>query len=245
MTWIAVVLAPFVGSFLGVLIRRLPEGRPVVWGRSACEACGATLGPAELVPVVSFVVQRGRCRRCGTKIAPAHLAAELAATAVALAVVLAADPEWVWWGCLLGWGLLAAAWIDAETFWLPDAIVLPLVPLGLLATWLLDRDAVVDHAAAAILAWAALRGLAWGYARLRGRDGLGEGDAKLLAVGGAWLGLEALPWVLMVAALAGLAVAGVMRLRGRAMDAATAVPFGPPLAAAIWTFFLFRQFYGF
>lgn len=233
MTWLAVVLAPFVGSFLGVLIRRLPDGRPVVWGRSACEACGAVLGPAELLPVVSFLVQRGRCRRCGTRIAPAHLAVELAAAAVALAVVLVADPGWVWSGCLLGWGLLAAAWIDAETFWLPDVIVLPLIASGLLATWLLDRVSIVDHAAAAILAWAALRGLAWSYARLRGRDGLGEGDAKLLAVGGAWLGLQALPWVLLAAAAAGLTWAGMMRLRGQAVNTATMLPFGPPLAIAI------------
>lgn len=236
--WLAVVIAPIVGSFAGVLIRRLPRDRPVLWSRSACESCGHTLGLLDLVPVASYAALRGRCRRCFARIAPEHLAIELAATIVALLVVLIADPDWVWPGCVLAWGLLTAAWIDAETFWLPDALTLPLILVGLVATWLLDREAIVDRAAGAVAAWAGLRGIGWLYARLRHREGLGEGDAKLLAVGGAWLGWQALPWLLLTGAALGLLSAAVERLRGRSMSLATAIPFGPPLAAAIFAIWL-------
>ena len=236
--WLSVLIAPIAGSFACVLIRRLPRDRPVLWSRSACEACGHTLGPLELVPVVSYAALRGRCRRCAARIAPEHLAVELAATAVALLVALTADPAWVWPGCVLGWGLLTAAWIDAETFWLPDALVLPLIPAGLLATWLLGREAIVDRAVGAAAAWAGLRGLGWLYARFRHREGLGEGDAKLFAVGGAWLGWQALPWVLLTGAALGLLFAALQRLLGRTMSMTTPIPFGPPLAAAIFAIWL-------
>ncbi len=142
---------------------------------------------------------------------------------------------------MLGWTLLALAWIDWEHFWLPDVLTLPLLVAGLVATWLLSRPATVDHALAALVAYAGLRGLGVLYARLRRREGIGQGDAKLLAAGGAWLGLAALPSLLLLSALLGLAAAGIARLRGRHVDAATALPFGPPLAAAIWLLWLLTR----
>ena len=232
--------APFVGSFLGVLVRRLPEGRPVLWGRSACEACGHRLRPAELVPVASFLVQRGRCVACRAPIAPMHFAIELAAVAVAGAAALVADGADLWAGCVLGWTLLALAWIDAEHFLLPDALTLPLVVAGLAAAWWLEPWSVTDRAAGAIAGYLAFRAVEIGYRRLRGRDGLGQGDAKLLAASGGWLGWAALPWVVVGAALCGLLLAGVLRLRGRSLDASTALPFGPSLAVATWAMWLLQ-----
>lgn len=234
-----VLCAPFVGSLLGVLIRRMPTERPVAMARSACEACGHRLAPWELVPVVSFVALRGRCRHCKAAIAPAHLWVELAAAAVAAMAVSVDTGAWAWAGCVLGWTLLALAWIDAEHFWLPDALTLPLVVAGLGVTWWLDPGAITDHAAAAALAYALLRGLMLAYRRWRGRDGLGQGDAKLLTAGGAWLGLAALPWVLFGGAVAGLLLALAMRRSGTRLHAATMLPFGPPLAVAIWGVWLF------
>jgi leader peptidase (prepilin peptidase)/N-methyltransferase len=228
--------APFIGSFLGVLIQRLPAGEPVVAGRSRCPLCHHTLGPLELVPLLSHLAQRGRCRHCGGAIAPFHWQVELAALAVAASAALTTpEPAMLWANCLLGWTLLALAWIDLRTLLLPDALTLPLLLAGLAVTWALDPDALADHAAAALLAWAALALLATLYRRLRGRDGLGGGDAKLLAAGGAWLGLAALPWVIVLAAITTL-LASLPR-RGLARD--TAVPFGPGLAMVIWLWRLF------
>ena len=237
--WMPVVAAPFVGSTLGVVVRRLPAGRPVAWSRSACEACGHTLGPLELVPILSYLALRGRCRECGSFIAPMHLAIELAAVAVAISAAAVDAGNAVWAGCALGWTLLALAWIDASTFWLPDALTLPLLLAGLAATWWLQPWALADHALAAAIAYTLFRLVAWSYRRLRGRDGLGEGDAKLFAAGGAWLGLAGLPPVLIGAALVGLLWAGLSALRGRRQTATTALPFGPCLAAAIWLAWLY------
>ena len=239
--WLPVLAAPFVGSFLGVLIRRLPDDRPIAVGRSACEACGRTLGPLDLVPIASFLALRGRCRSCGAPIAAMHLGVELAATAIAASAAATDTGGPLWAGCALGWTLLALAWIDWEHFWLPDALTLPLLVGGLAATWRFAPWAATDHAAAAALAYAGLRGLGALHHRLRGREGLGQGDAKLLAASGAWLGLAALPWLLVLAAVLGLAGAGAARLRGRAVDAATALPFGPPLAAATWLLWLLAR----
>jgi len=234
------LLAPIIGSFLGVLIRRLPAGRPVATGRSACEACGHVLGPTELIPLLSFALQRGRCRACGAPIAPMHLAVELAALAVAVSAALAIQAgPFLWASCLLGWALLTLAWIDAENFILPDVITLPLLAAGMAEAFFLEPDALTERALATALAYTALWALAQAYRRLRGRDGLGLGDAKLLAAGGAWLGLTVLPYAMLAGALLALLWAGGMRLRGQTISATTRLPFGPFLAAGIWLAWLF------
>jgi leader peptidase (prepilin peptidase) / N-methyltransferase len=231
-----ILVAPFVGSFLGVLIRRLPDSRPVAWGRSACESCGAALAARDLVPLGSFLALRGRCRTCAAPIAGFHPAVELAALGVACAAALAApdDPARLWIGCGLGWALLALAWIDWEHLLLPDAITLPLAPAGLAAALWLAPEALAAHAVGAALGYGAFRGFAWAYRRLRGREGLGQGDAKLLAAAGAWLGWEALPVVLLLAALVGLALAGALALRRGGLDPGAPLPFGPCLALSFW-----------
>jgi leader peptidase (prepilin peptidase)/N-methyltransferase len=232
------LLAPFVGSVLGVLIRRLPHGQPVAAARSRCETCHHVLGPADLVPVASFLLLRGRCRWCRAPIAAAHLAIELAALAVAgSAATVCAGPA-LWAACALGWTLLALAWIDWEHFWLPDVLVLPLLLAGLACTWALAPWALADHALAAAFGYAGLRLAGWLYAWRRGVEGIGQGDAKLLAAAGAWLGLLALPRVILLAALGGLLIAGGLRLAGRPVGRATALPFGTALAAATWLIFL-------
>jgi leader peptidase (prepilin peptidase) / N-methyltransferase len=237
--WGLVVAAPFIGSFLGVLIRRLPEGRPIVWARSACEACGAGLTASELVPLVSWVIARGRCGHCGRPVGWFYPAVELAALAAALIALAVDDIETAWLDCLLGWWLLALAWIDVRRLILPDVLTLPLIVAGLLAAAVLDPDSLAERALGAALGYLALRAVAWAYLRLRGREGLGQGDAKLLAAAGAWLGAVALPQVILVAALSALLVAAALRFSGRTMHAHSALPFGPFLALAIWALWLF------
>lgn len=164
-----------------------------------------------------------------------RLAAALAAIVVALAAMaVAPDGLRLLLGCVLGWTLLALAWIDWRELRLPDALTLPLACLGLLATALQMPDQLGSSVVGVIAGYAALRLVDCGYRRLRGRDGLGQGDAKLLAAGGAWLGWEALPSVVLLAAVLGLALALLLSRRGVGLRRDMMLPFGPPLALAIW-----------
>lgn len=214
-----------------MLIRRLPEGRPVAIARSECESCHTVLAAVDLIPVVSFLALRGRCRVCRAPIARFHPIVELAAFAVALwAASVAPDTAHLWADCVFGWTLLALAWIDAEHLILPDVLTLPLLVLGLAVTWRLDPAALTSHAVAAIAGYLGFRAIALIYRALRGQDGLGEGDAKLLAAAGAWVGLTVLPRLIVAAGLLGIGIALATR-RGGARRAG-AVPFGPALALA-------------
>jgi leader peptidase (prepilin peptidase) / N-methyltransferase len=232
-------LAPFVGSLMGVLIVRLPAGRTVLVTRSCCDHCGHVLAPRDMVPLLSFAVLRGRCRSCRSPIGWLPPAIELAALGVAAWALLAVPRAEVWVTCLFGWMLLTAAWIDLRTMLLPDALTLPLLLAGLGVTALPDAGSTLDHAAAAALGYGALFGIARLYRWLRGREGMGMGDAKLFAALGAWLGLADLPAVLLVASCLGLVAAGGAAIAGRRMTAATAIPFGPFLALAGWLVWLY------
>jgi leader peptidase (prepilin peptidase)/N-methyltransferase len=234
-----VLVSPFIGSFLGVLIQRLPDGGDVVAARSRCNACQRTLGPADLIPLVSYLATRGRCRHCGAPIGRFHLLVELAALAVAVWAVSLDEGMRLWADCVLGWTLLALGWIDARHMILPDILTLPLVLAGLGFAWFLEPERIVDHAGGAAIGWLLFWAVSRFYRWLRGRDGLGEGDAKLLAAAGAWVAWFGLGPVMLVAALTGLALALVIRLRGGEATAATAIPFGPPLAFATWLVWLY------
>lgn len=237
--WGALVAAPFVGSFLGVLVRRLPEGRRLAWVRSRCEGCGRSLGPRDLVPLLSWAALRGRCRYCGRPLGLFYPTIELAALGVAGVALCADRGPGIWLDCLLGWWLLALAWIDLRSWLLPDALTLPLVLAGLAAALLFDPASLFARALGAALGYLGLCAVAWIYRRLRGRDGLGGGDTKLLAAAGAWLGVMALPQVILGAALGALAAALMLRLAGIRLGLGSALPFGPFLALAFWLLWLF------
>jgi len=236
--WSSVLAAPFIGSFLGVVVRRLPEGRPIAWSRSYCEGCGARLGVRDLVPLFSWLAGRGRCRFCGRPLEWFYPLIELAALAVALISLFVDNGADVWLDCLLGWWLLTLAWIDVRCWLLPDSLTLPLIIAGLAAAAAFDPEGLTDRAFGAAAGYLGLRMVALIYRALRGRDGLGGGDAKLLAAAGAWVGLRALPQVVLLAALAGLLAAACLRLSGIRLGAQSAIPFGPFLALAIWLLWL-------
>lgn len=250
--WVVYLLAPFIGSFLGVLIRRWPAGRPVAYGRSCCDHCGAPLAPRDLVPLVSWLLARGRCRRCKAPIGEFYPLVELAALGVVVWAGTLDTEAALWLDCLLGWGLLTLAWIDAEHLLLPDILTLPLILFGLGAAWYLRWPPLVDAAAGAAVGYLSFRLLALAYRWLRGRDGLGAGDAKLLAAGGAWLGWQALGDVVLGAALAGILWFIATRRPGtdepRSDEPPAAgpaeLPFGPALAVAIWIVRLYGPFIG-
>jgi leader peptidase (prepilin peptidase) / N-methyltransferase len=236
--WSAVIAAPFIGSFLGVVVRRLPDGRPIHWARSRCEGCGTALAVRDLIPLFSWLAARGRCRFCGRPIGWFYPAIELAALAIALISVLFDNGEQAWLDCALGWWLLALGWIDVRRWILPDALTLPLIIAGLAAALTFDPGGLTDRAFGAAAGYFGLRAVAILYRALRGREGLGEGDAKLLAAAGAWVGLRALPQVVLLAAVAGLFAAVCLRLAGIRLGAQSALPFGPFLALATWVIWL-------
>ena len=233
---VAIINTPFIGSFLAVVALRWPQGRGVVAGRSACDACGHTLGPIELVPLISYAALRGRCRHCGAAIDPLHVVMEAGALILTIWAAIIATGPVLAASCVLGWMLLTLSAIDWRAGLLPDVLTLPLIILGMAAAWTFDQQNIWDHligAAAGFIGFAALAAL---YRWLRGRDGLGLGDAKLLAASGAWLGWTALPSVILFAALLGLAF---VLLRRKPFDAASRIAFGPALALATWFVWLY------
>lgn len=217
------------GSFLATLILRWPQGRSVMRGRSSCDGCGRVLGPRELVPLMSALASGGKCRTCGTPIDSLHFSVELSCAAIGvLAAALSPGMEGAGWA-LLGWLLLTLAILDWRHFWLPDALTLPLAFLGLTVGPWLTPAAFADRVIGAAAGYGALLFLSLVYRRLRGRDGLGLGDAKLLAALGAWFGWQALPFILLSAASMGLAIA---LATGRATSAKARLPLGTFLAVA-------------
>jgi leader peptidase (prepilin peptidase)/N-methyltransferase len=237
--WSLVAVAPFIGSFLGLLIRRLPDGSPIARDRSRCDHCCTPLRVRDLVPILSWLAAGGRCRYCRQPLGWFYPGVELAALVVALTAVLIDGGQRAWLDCLLGWSLLALGWIDLRSWLLPDALTLPLIVAGLAASFIFDPDQLTERALGAALGYASLMAIAALYRALRGREGLGGGDAKLLAASGAWLGAITLPQVVLLAALSALAAAACLRLAGVRLGIHSALPFGPFLALATWALWLF------
>ena len=216
------------GSFLATLVVRWPRGESI-GGRSHCDGCQARLSLPDLIPLWSFLVARGACRRCGARIDWRHPALELTAALIGgLALFVVPGPAG-FAGALLGWFLLALLALDAEHFWLPDALTLPLLALGLL----LGPGDLVDRLLGIAVAGGGFLTLALLYKALRGREGLGMGDVKLMAALGAWLSPLLIGPLILLAALTGLALAAAKALQaGPAVEIPKRIPFGACLAAA-------------
>jgi leader peptidase (prepilin peptidase)/N-methyltransferase len=231
------LLGPIIGSFLGLVSLRWPQGRPIAMARSACPACGRKLSPLELVPLVSYLVQRGECRACGAQIDPRYPLIEVGCALIGVWAGLAMPG---WEGALtaaLGWTLVLIAVLDAEHFWLPDALTLPLLAAGL-AHAVATGD-WQGRLIGAVAGFASLALVAWAYARLRGVQGLGGGDPKLFAACGAWVGWIGLPSVMLWAAAAAFSVLAAQRIARRPISGATRLPLGAYLAVGLWFVWLY------
>jgi leader peptidase (prepilin peptidase)/N-methyltransferase len=201
---------------------------------SHCPACDARIRPWHNIPVLSYLLLRGRCADCEAPISLRYPLVEAATAAASMAVALYVAPGLAAGAALaFTWALIALTGIDIDHQLLPDDITLPLLWAGLLynlATGTVPlADAVAGAAAGYLLLWSVY----WLFKLLTGKEGMGYGDFKLLAAIGAWLGWQALPLVILVSSLVG-AVVGVagMLLLGRGRD--VPIPFGPYLAAAGW-----------
>jgi leader peptidase (prepilin peptidase) / N-methyltransferase len=238
--WIVfLIAAPFVGSFLGVVATRCEDGRPIALARSQCDQCRHTLGWSDLIPVVSWLWLKRRCRYCGVRLGAFYPLIELAAIVpVAWAATLMSG--WLLAAsAVLGWVLIVLALIDWRTYRLPDALTVFLGATGFAAAYFFDRMNFLDHLIGAAAGFAAFALLAFLYRAIRKRDGLGLGDAKLLAGLGAWLAWEGIPTTIFLAAVLALTFMLVRSLAGRGFTLAERLPFGPFLAFAGWIVWLY------
>jgi leader peptidase (prepilin peptidase)/N-methyltransferase len=269
------VLGLIVGSFLNVVIYRLPlmlqrawreqcaelapddDGTPdqrgavpgdqpdaperfdLVAPRSRCSHCGHAIRASENIPVVSYLLLKGRCSACGAPIGLRYPLVELATGVLSAVVAWHFGPGWTAiFALVFTWMLIAAAGIDLDHQLLPDLITLPLLWLGLLVSlgseagrplFVDPRSAILGAAAGYLSLWL----LFHAYKRLTGKEGMGYGDFKLLGALGAWLGWQLLPLVILLSAVVGAVTGGALiAFRGR--DHQVPMPFGPFLAAAGW-----------
>ena len=229
------------GSFIAAVTVRMPRDEDIVFGRSRCMSCEAPLKAWHLIPVVSWLIQRGRCALCGAPISSRYILIECAAAALGVWAALAGRGDLIWTiaAALLAWQLLLIALIDAENLWLPDELTLPLIATGLIAAAVIARDWPVDQMIGAVVGFASLWLLAELYRRVRGRQGLGGGDPILFAGAGAWVGWTGLPTVLLWACAAGLSVVLTLVVTRRSVSATDRLPFGTYLAIGLWLTWLF------
>lgn len=252
--YLAALFGLLTGSFLNVVIYRVPvmmergwtlfakehlqleltdaEKQPfnLLKPDSRCQHCGTPIKPWQNIPVISYILLRGQCGSCQTPISIRYPAIELL-TAVMFAVV-AIVYGWSWLtltGLVLTAFLIALTFIDADTQYLPDQLTLPLIWLGLLANYAGGLVSLQQAVLGAVCGYMSLWLLNFVHKLLRGFDGMGAGDFKLLAALGAWLGAAVLPVIVFVAALVGVVAAVVLK-------AAKSQPiaFGPCLAIAGW-----------
>ncbi|MGE5584257.1 MAG: prepilin peptidase [Bacillota bacterium] len=215
-----------IGSFLGVCILRLPRGESVVWPRSHCPKCGATLGPLELVPVLSYILLRGRCRHCADKIPVFYPAMEVGVGLVFLLIVMGRGATVGTFNYLVLASLVVvAAGIDLSHGVIPDRLTLPWMVVGVAAGALWGLHEVAMRAIGLV----ACGGLVFLIALLS-RGGMGGGDVKLMALVGSFLG----PWgglaSFMIACFIGAAV-GIGLMAAGLKRRKDAIPFGPSIAA--------------
>lgn len=256
---VVVFLGLVVGSFLNVVIYRLPLMMEMEWRRhcqeldcedpealpepekfnlstppSRCPGCSKPIRPWQNIPVLSWLFLRGRCSGCKQPISIRYPAIELITALLSLVVAWRFGPGWA---CIAGivitWALVAMTMIDFDHQLLPDSITLPLMWLGLLASlvpvFVTPTQAIVGAAAGYMILWLVFHL----FLLLTGKHGMGFGDFKLLAALGAWFGWEALPMIILLSSLVG-ALVGISLILFKGRSKEIPIPFGPYLAAAGW-----------
>jgi leader peptidase (prepilin peptidase) / N-methyltransferase len=237
--WLATtaVLGLVMGSAVTAIAYRIPRDRSWVSGRSACPACGTTLGVLDLVPVLSWALARGRCRHCGATVSWRYPLTELMCAAWAVLLYLRIGIGWDYpFLALWGFLLIALLWIDLDFQLLPDVLTFPGTLIGVAAAALWPggiREAIFGVLLGSGLLWL----LGWLYQRIRGTEGMGGGDIKLAAMFGVVLGWPLTLFTLFLAAAIGSVWGGILMLRGQG-DGRTAIPFGTLLAPAAMVAFL-------
>ena len=264
------IFSLLVGSFLYVVIYRLPEMMEREWRkdcrhflkeelkeapaatdkietfnlmvpRSRCPKCGHLIGSFENIPVISWLLLKGKCKSCKTPISIRYPAIELLTAILSVVVATKFGASWAGLAAiLLTWCLLSLTFIDIDKMLLPDQITLPLLWLGLLLnmneTFVSLSDAVMGAAVGYLSLWSVYHL----FKLLTGKEGMGYGDFKLLAVLGAWLGWQAIPLTILLSSLVG-AVLGITLMLFKGKKGSQAIPFGPYLAIAGWIYMIWGE----
>jgi leader peptidase (prepilin peptidase)/N-methyltransferase len=243
-----------VGSFLNVVIHRVPKMLERGWEaqaaetrgeapapqsmynlvvpRSACPACGHRIGALENVPVISWLALKGKCSACGAPISSRYPLVEVLGALLALAALWRFGATWqAAAACVFLWTLAALTFIDFDTQYLPDSLTLPLLWAGLIAN-MFDlfvplKTAVIGAIAGYLSLWCVY----WLFKLIRGKEGMGYGDFKLLAALGAWLGWQMLPLIVLLSSVVG-AFIGLTLIAFKGRDHSVPLAFGPYLAIA-------------
>ncbi|MCU5787456.1 leaderpeptidase and N-methyltransferase [Alcanivorax marinus] len=253
-----------VGSFLNVVIHRVPKMMEAGWRREArelleqpaeeepvfnlvvprsrCPHCGHGIRWHENIPVLSWLALKGRCSQCGTAISKRYPIIELLTALVAgLCAWRFGYGIWLPFTLYASFTLLALAVIDLDTTLLPDDLTYPLLWVGLLAALLgVAPVTLADAVVGAMAGYLSLWSLYWVFKLLTGKEGMGYGDFKLLAALGAWLGWQYLPLVILLSSVVGLVFALTMMATG-AVKRGQGIPFGPYLAIAGWIALLWGE----
>ena len=260
---LALLVGLLVGSFINVVIYRLPlmmqrdwrmqarevlglpgEAQPafnLAIPHSHCPHCEHPIRPWENLPLISWLLLRGRCSACKAPISTRYPLVELLCGV--LSAYVAWHFGWSWQAgamLLLTWGLLAMSVIDIDHQLLPDALVLPLLWLGLIVNSFGLFASLPDALWGAVFGYLGLWSVYWLFKLITGKEGMGYGDFKLLALLGAWGGWQVLPLTILLSSLVG-AVLGSLMLRLQKADSGTAIPFGPYLAIAGWVALLWGE----
>jgi leader peptidase (prepilin peptidase)/N-methyltransferase len=253
----AMLLGLLIGSFLNVVINRLPKMLLRDWQHQAreilnlpaetdnktfnlilpnsnCPHCSHEIKPWENIPIISYLFLRGKCSACKAPISPRYPLVELSCGLLSAYIAWHFGFTWQTGAMLvLTWGLLAMSLIDADHQILPDALVLPLLWLGLIVNQFGLFTTPADALWGAIAGYLSLWSVYWLFKLVTGKEGMGYGDFKLLAMLGAWGGWQILPLTILLSSLVG-AVLGLIMLKLRNAETSTPIPFGPYLAIAGW-----------
>jgi leader peptidase (prepilin peptidase) / N-methyltransferase len=260
--WLStLMLGLTVGSFLNVVIHRLPimmerdwqqqcnelSGREtppqepynLVVPRSGCPQCGHKITAWENIPVISYLILKGRCTGCKVRISPQYPLIEVLTAAFSVWVIAHFGLNLAGFSALLlTWALIALSVIDIKHTLLPDDITLPFLWLGLLLSIPGVHAAPVEAILGAALGYASLYAIFYIFKLITGKEGMGFGDFKLFALFGAWLGWQALPGIILLSSLVG-AVTGIAMIVFAGRNKQLPIPFGPFLSVAGWLYLMY------
>lgn len=230
-----------IGSFLNVVIHRLPIGESVVFPRSRCPSCRGVIPWFWNIPLISYILLRGKCANCKVGISLRYPAVELL-TALLFTYCASQQPYfWAWPFHFFFLGaLIACAFIDLDHWILPDKITLPGIVVGLLSSLVIPEHTVIAAVLGTLFGGGVLYLVAWAYLAMSGKEGLGGGDIKFLAMVGAFLGVQGALITLVFGSLVG-SVLGIFLMVAKGKKGGTAIPFGPFLAAGALLAFFFGE----
>lgn len=262
---IVTILGLLIGSFLNVVIYRLPVMMEREWKaecadsfpdanikietdtfnlvlpHSRCPNCHHLIGPTENIPVISWLLQKGRCKHCDCKISKRYPSIELLTAILSLIVAYLVPFGWpLLFALVFTWILISLTFIDFDTMLLPDSLTLPLLWLGLLINVSGTFTDISSAVLGATFGYLTLWSIYWAFKIITGKEGMGYGDFKLLAALGAWFGWQALPLIILLSSFSG-AIIGIAIMLASKDKQSQPMPFGPYLAVAGWLFLVYGE----